>query len=143
MNIFLGIWISPGSESTAKDSVEKHVQTAHHLAAVNVNHARRSQFGGARYHTAVLKNMSVGLGLNKMCEKDKEIMRLRFNAACYLAKRESSFADFEDLLVLIEKNTCPNIEKVYRNDNFPALFTECTAKVIKNETAQDIVNANF
>lgn len=87
--------------------------------------------------------MSVGLGLNKMCDKDKEIMRSRFNAACYLAKRESSFADFEDLLVLIEKNTCPNIEKAYRNDNSPALFTECIAKVIKNETAQDIVNANF
>ena len=35
MKIFLSTWTSPGSESVAKDSVEKYVQGVQHLAAVD------------------------------------------------------------------------------------------------------------
>ena len=72
MKNFSSTWISPGSESVAKDSVEKHVQGAQHLAAVD--HVQCSHLGGATYHAAVVKNMPIGCGLHKMCDKDRETM---------------------------------------------------------------------
>lgn len=73
MKHFSSAWICPGSESTAKGSVEKHVQVVQHLAAVN--HAQRSQLGGAAYHAAVVKNTPIGCALCKVCDKDREMMR--------------------------------------------------------------------
>ena len=139
MKNFSSTWISPGSESIAKDSVEKHVEGAQHLAAAD--HAQRSLLGGAAYHAKVIEETPIGIGLKKMCEKDKEMMR--FNSAYYLAKRERPFTDFPDLLVLNDKNKCPNIGRGYRNDNAAALFTECIAKISKNELARDLANARF
>ena len=113
-------WISPGSESVTKDSVEKDVEGEQHLAAVD--HAQRSLLGGAAYHAKVIEETPIGRGLKKMCEKDKEMMRTRFNSAYYLAKREHPFTDFPDLLVLNDKNKYPNIGRGYRNDNASQKF---------------------
>lgn len=82
MKFFSSTWISLGSESVAKDSVEKHVQWAQH-----------SQLGGAAYHATVVKNTHISRGLRKMCDKDREMMRSRFNVNYYLTKRERPFAE--------------------------------------------------
>lgn len=82
MKFFSSTWISLGSESVAKDSVEKHVQGAQH-----------SQLGGAAYHATVVKNTHISRGLRKMCDKDREMMRSRFNVNYYLTKRERPFAE--------------------------------------------------
>lgn len=91
MKFFSSTWISLGSESVAKDIVEKHVQGAQHLPAVN--HAQHSQLGGAAYHATVVKNTHISRGLRKMCDEDREMMRSRFNVNYYLTKRERPFAE--------------------------------------------------
>ena len=63
----------PWFRKYCQSSVEKHVQVVQHLAAVN--HAQRSQLGGAAYHAAVVKNTPIGCALCKVCDKDREMMR--------------------------------------------------------------------
>lgn len=69
MKIFSSAWISPGLESVAKDSLEKHVQGAQHSEAVD--HAQRSLLGGAAYLEVVLKVTPTGRGIKIICVKHK------------------------------------------------------------------------
>ena len=61
MKNFSSTWISPGSESVAKDSVEKHVQCPQHLEAVD--HVQRSLLVGAAYLEAVARDTRIGRGI--------------------------------------------------------------------------------
>lgn len=71
--------------------MEKYVQGAQHLPAIN--HAQHSQLGGATYRATVVKNTPISRGLRKICDKDREMMRSRFNVSYYLTKRERPFAE--------------------------------------------------
>ena len=66
MKNFPSAWISPGLEGVAKDSLEKRVQCAQHLEAVD--HAQRSPLDGAADLEVVLKATPIGRGIKIMCQ---------------------------------------------------------------------------
>ena len=59
-----------------------------------------------------------------MAEKDWENMRVEFNSAYYLAKKECPFRDCPDLLELQKKNHAPKVGESYANAMAMAEFTD-------------------
>ena len=97
------------------------------------------------YMQDVLDTTPIGRGMKKMISPDnKTSMTIKFNTACYLAKKERPFSVFEDLLSLQDKNgLSEKITKAYRNYRQCAVFTEYIAEVNRDSLAKDLANARF
>ena len=89
MKNFSNTLLYPGLESIAKDSFEKHIQRAQHLAALDL--AQRKPLDRAAFNITNINDTPIGRGL-KMCDKDREMMRTCFNAA--LSKKRTTLCNF-------------------------------------------------
>lgn len=78
-----------------------------------------------------------------MKEIERASLRIKFNAAYYLAKKERLFSDYPDLLTLHTKNDVIQVGKAYITDRACALFTDYIGAVTKESVAKDIVNARY
>ena len=94
-------WIDSSKNATS-DSVRKHVNTDMHRRAVDIE--MQKHLGSQKYAENVMKTTPIGKSLTKMEERSKEMLKMRFNTAYYLAKKEKPFSDYPDLLALQEKN---------------------------------------
>ena len=132
-------WID-GSKSATSDSVRKHVCTDMHKCAVDIE--MKKHLGSQQYAENVMKNTPIGKSLTKMEEHSKEILKMRFNTAYYLARKERPFSDYPDLLALQEKN---GIEKRngYRTPQAAADFIDFIAKEFKAPLKEILVNAKY
>ena len=74
-----------------------------------------------------------------MASDDKEIMRLRFNIAYYIAKSERPFTDACDLITLQEKNGIKKSSK-YRDDRAASNFVDIIGSSMKNKLAEELKN---
>ena len=68
-----------------------------------------------------------------MADKDRKNMRVKFNSAYYLAKKERPFRDYPDLLNLQIKNSVPKFGEIYANERAAAVFTDYIAAAEKEE----------
>lgn len=77
-----------------------------------------------------------------MEEHAKEVLKMRFNTAFYLAKKEKAFSEYPDLLALQEKN---GIEKQngYRTPRATANFIDFIAEQFKAPLKEILVNARY
>ena len=85
----------------------------------------------------------IGTGFAKLREKDRKSLEVKFIAAYYLAKKERSFSDYQELLDLQEKNGVNNIGKSYRTDRPAAVFTDYIGEVTKKSLQSDISKARY
>ena len=111
-------WII-GTKSVKKDSLEKHIKGDPHLHAANLS--KKESMGASAFLNKIAKSSSIGHGLMKMADRDKEVLVNRFNSAYYLAKKERSYSDFPELIELQEKNGVM-YRASYRNERAAATF---------------------
>lgn len=132
-------WVE-GSKNATSDSVKKHINTDMHKRATDL--ALKKQLGSKRYNENVMKNTPIGKSIMKMEERSKEVLRIRFNTAYYLAKNEKPFSDYPDLLALQEKN---GVEKRsgYRTDRAAAIFADFIAKQLKASLEEILLKARY
>ena len=102
----------------------------------------QKHLGSQKYAENVMKNSPIEKSLTKMEERSKEILKMRFNTAYYLAKKEKPFGDCPDLLALQEKN---GIEKQneYRTPRATADFIDFIAKEFKDSLKEILVHARY
>ena len=132
-------WVE-GSKNATSDSVKKHVNTDMHKRAADI--AMKKHLGSERYTQNVMKNTPIGKSITRMEEHSKEVLKMRFNTAYYLAKKEKPFSDYPDLLVLQEKN---GIEKHsgYRTPRAAADFIDFIAEEFKSPLKEILVKARY
>ena len=85
-------WIRPGAKSIKKDGLKSHLETNQHKEAVRLE--QRSNMGAEVYNQTVLESSPIGRAVRRLQEKDKASLRVKFNMAYYLAKRERPFTDY-------------------------------------------------
>ena len=95
-------WIRPGSGSVKKDSILKCVNGEQHKMAVDLSN--EGKMGAIPYQEAIIRNSPIGHSFQKMCERDRDNLRMKFNLAYYLLKQECLFSDYPQLLKLQTKN---------------------------------------
>ena len=78
-----------------------------------------------------------------MAEKDRENMRVKFNSAYYLAKKECPFRDYPDLLELQKKNHVPKVDESYANTTAAAEFTDYIAKAEKEVLVEAVSKGTY
>ena len=102
----------------------------------------KKHLGSQQYAENVMKNTPIGKSLTKMEEHSKEILKMRFNTAYYLARKEKPFSDYPDLQALQEKN---GIEKRngYHTPQAAADFIDFIAKEFKAPLKEILVNARY
>ena len=99
--------------------------------------------GAIPYLQSVVEETPIGKGLAKMAEKDRENMRVKFNSAYYLAKKERPFRDYPDLLNLQIKNSVPKFGESYAHDRAAAVFTDYIAAVEQDELAKALSEGSY
>ena len=114
---FSQTWVRPVTNSIKKDAVKSHIKSAMHKKAVNLQ--KRNQMGELPYFQTVVQNSQIGRGIRKICDKDRDSLRVKFNTAYYIAKHEKAFTDYPNLLELQEKNNVQGIGK-----NYITVFTD-------------------
>lgn len=82
-------WVD-GSKNATSDSVKKHVHSDMHKRGVDIE--MKKHLGSERYAENVMKNTPIGKSLAKMEEHAKEVLKMRFNTANYLTKKEKPFS---------------------------------------------------
>ena len=127
---FSRTWIV-GSKDMKKDILSKHIETGQHKDATKLQ--TKSDLGAIPYLQSVVKETSIGKGLSKLADKDRKNMRVKFNSAYYLAKKERPFRDYPDLLNLQIKNLVPKFVGSYANERAAAVFTDYIAAAEKEE----------
>lgn len=85
------------------------------------------------YMNHVVDETPIGRSFKNMCAKDRESLRIKFNSAYYLAKRERPFSDSSDLLRLQSKNNVTNIGESYTTDRAAAKFVNAIGTVTKRK----------
>ena len=115
---FSRTWVV-GSKDMRKDSLSKHIEIDQHKEATKLQ--MKSDLGAIPYLQSVVKETSIGKGLSKMADKDRKNMRVKFNSAYYLAKKERPFRDCPDLLNLQIKNSVPKFGESYANERAAAV----------------------
>ncbi|XP_057291390.1 zinc finger protein 862-like [Hydractinia symbiolongicarpus] len=133
-------WIA-GSRSVTKDSVQKHTNSQQHKEAVELK--KRSEMGAEVYAQSVLTTTPIGSGLRKMAASDKKNLRVKFNTAYYVAKKERPFSDYPDLLKLQLKNNVPKFGESYKHERAAATFTEHIAKVDKENLGKTLAKTRY
>ena len=136
---FSRAWIE-GTTSVKKDSLIKHVNGESHKRAINLK--MKKDMGASEFANHLLKDTALGRGLVKMASDDKEIMRLRFNTAYYIAKSERPFTDACDLITLQEKNGIKKSSK-YRDDRAASNFVDIIGSSMKNKLAEELKNCRY
>ena len=124
-----------------KDSVKKHVQNHQHQEAQRIQ--TRSEVGAIPYQQSIITSTPIGRGLQRMAEKDEKNMRVKFNSAYYLAKKERPFRDYPDLLKLQTKNNIPKFGESYNTDRAAAVFTDYIGKAEKDELFDAISKGSY
>ena len=132
-------WVE-GSKNATSDSVKKHVNTDMHKHAIDM--ALKKQLGSEQYTENVMKNTPIGKSMMKMAEHSKEVLRMRFNTAYYLAKNEKPFSDYPDLLALQEKNGVDK-QSGYRTPQAAASFIDLIAEQCKAPLKEILVKARY
>ena len=133
-------WIV-GSKDVKKDSLSKHIQTDQHKKAEELQ--KKSDMGAIPYLQSVVEETPIGKGLAKMAEKDRENMRVKFNSAYYLAKKERPFRDYPDLLNLQIKNSVPKFGESYAHERAAAVFIDYIAAVEQDELAKALSEGSY
>ena len=85
------------------------------------------------YFQTVVQNSQIGRGIRKMCDKDRDSLRVKFNIVYYIAKHEKAFTDYSSLLELQEKNNVQGIGKNYITDCAAVVFTDVIGNSSKND----------
>lgn len=124
-----------------KDSVQKHTNSQQHKEAVELK--KRSEMGAEVYAQSVLTTTPIGSGLRKMAASDKKNLRVKFNTAYYVAKKERPFSDYPDLLKLQLKNNVPKFGESYKHERAAATFTEHIAKVDKENLGKTLAKTRY
>ena len=96
-------WIRPGSQSIKKDGVKVHCNSGQHKEAIRLE--ERSKMGALPYMERVVKESPIGRGVRKMCDKDRDSLRVKFNWAYHVAKKELPFTEYPDLLQTYENHS--------------------------------------
>ena len=78
----------------------------------------------------------------KMGEKDLQTLRICFNSAYYLVKQERSCSNYPNLITLQHKNSIKKFQS-YVADRAAADFTDCIAKVKKEDLIKAISTSNY
>ena len=133
---FTQIWIN-GSKSVKKDSIQKHLNREAHNKL-----EQKKQLGAVGCKEKVVKDTPIGRGLTKKGEKDLETLRICFNSAYYLLKQERPFSDYPNLITLQHKNRIKKFQS-YVTDRAAADFTDCIAKVKKEDIIKAISTSNY
>ena len=136
---FTQIWID-GLKSVKKDSIQKHLNREAHKKANKLEQKR--QLGDAGFKEKVVKDTPIRRGLTKIGEKDLETLRICFNSAYYLVKQEHSFSDYPNLITLQHKKSIKKFQS-YVTDRVAADFTDCIAKVKKEDIIKAISTSNY
>ena len=71
-------WIRSGSGSVKKDSILKHVNGEHHKMAADLSN--KSKMGAIPYQEAIIHNSPISRSFQKMCERDRDNLRMKFNS---------------------------------------------------------------
>ncbi|CAB3983345.1 Hypothetical predicted protein [Paramuricea clavata] len=132
-------WVE-GSKSATSDSVKKHDNTDMHKHAVDI--AMKKHPGSERYTENVMKTTPIGKSITKMEEHSKKVLKMRFNTAYYLAKKEKPFKDYPDLLALQEKNGIDK-QRGYRTPQAAANFIDFIAEQFKAPLKEILVKASI
>ena len=137
---FSNKWIT-GSGSVSKDSVKKHVGADQHLDAIKLE--QKSKMGAVMYQQVVVESSPIARGFQKLAEKDHRNMRIKFNSAYYLAKKERPFSDYKNLLDLQLKNDVPKFGTSYTHERAAANFTDYIANAEKNNLSKALSKARY
>ena len=132
-------WIDSSKNATS-DSVRKHVNTDMHRRAVDIE--MQKHLGSQKYAENVMKTTPIGKSLTKMEERSKEMLKMRFNTAYYLAKKEKPFSDYPDLLALQEKNGIKK-QNGYCTPRAAVDFIDYIAKEFKASLKETLVHARY
>ena len=135
------MWISPGSSSIKKDSIEKHISSEQHKLAADFT--KKSLLGAVSYKDAVINDSPIGRGLKKMSQRDRDHLTTKFNCVYYLLKRERPFVDYPELLRLHLKNKGPDIGESYRNDRAAADFSQSIADTYHQGLVENMTKARY
>ena len=134
-------WIDPGSESVKKHAIQGHTNSSSHLEAKRMEDS--SKMGIETYMNRMVDGTPIGRSIKNMCTKVRESLKVKFNSAYYLAKRERPFRDFSDLLRLQSKNSDMNIGESYTTEHAAAKFVNVIGKVIRESLKADSEKARY
>ena len=95
------------------------------------------------YMNHVVDETPSGRSFKNMCAKDRESLKVKFNSAYYLAKRERPFSDSPDLLRLQSKNNVTNIGECYSTDRAVAKFVNPIGKAARESLKADLEKAHY
>lgn len=138
---FSSTWIYPGSESIKKYAIQGHTNSASHLEAKRIEDT--SKMGIEMYMNHVVDETPIGRSFKNICAKDRESLRIKFNLAYYLAKRERPFSDSSDLLRLQSKNNVTNIGESYTTDRAAAQFVNAIGTVTRESLKADLEKVHY
>ena len=134
-------WIRPGSGSVKKDSILKHVNGEQHKMAVDLSN--KSKMGAIPYQEAIIRNSPIGCIFQKMCERDRDNLRMKFNLVYYLLKQERPFSDYPQLLKLQTKNRVKPIGSCYLHEQAAAMFAEVIGDVHHRSLKEKLAKARY
>ena len=137
-------WIRPGTQSIKKDGVKVHCNSAQHKEASRLE--ERSRMGALPYLERVVKESPIGRGVRKMCDKDRESLRVKFNWAYHVAKNELPFNEYPDLLKTYSKITYGKIDSIgkgYATDRAGALFIDVVGDYMKAGLTEELKHVRF
>ena len=87
-----------------------------------VDLSNKSNMGVIPYQEAIIRNSPIGRSFQKMCERDKDNLHMKFNSVYYLLKQERPFSDYPQLLKLQTKNRVKPIGSSYLHERAVATF---------------------
>ena len=139
MRSYTSAWVE-GTKYVKKDSLKKHLASDVHVKAIDLK--KRAELGASDYNNHVLQNTPIGHAFTRIAEDDRDILRVCFNTAYCLAKKERPFSDDQEHLNFQFKNGIKEF-RCYKNDHAAADFTDSVADVIKNRLVKDLTNARY
>ena len=90
------------------------------------------------YMNCVVDETPTGRSIKNLCTKGRESLKVKFNSAYYLAKRERHFSDFLNPLRLQSMNSVMKIRESYTTDRAAAKFVDVIGKVIRESLKADL-----
>ena len=85
----------------------------------------------------------IGRSFQKMCERGRDNLRLKFNSVYYLLKQERPFSDYPHLLKLQTKNRVKPIGSSYLHEQAAATFVEVTGDVHHRSLKEKLAKARY
>ena len=99
--------------------------------------------GAVPYFKSISDETPIGRGLNRIRERDRKNLQIKFNTVYYLLKQERPFVDYPEQLKLLKKNKGPDFGTSYLTDRAAALFAESIAEVEQKKLIDNLKKVRY